>query len=217
MNRLEWVLGILLVALLLIVVGLSALLWFKPSLPQMGRDVPSAGAIAPTSVFAGQTAKLGYTAAQKGLGEWYNDALLLSATATWPQGADEATIRSGAESWAYTFYSPENGKTALVTVTEGEAKLLSEGDYNGSVPISDVGGWNLDSEDAVRIFMDEGGAAFLSSAGPTTMVVKLTMSNDNGRIEWFVSLIDTTNGDFLNMRIDANSGEVLEIQQLPGG
>lgn len=217
MNRLEWVLGILLVVLLLVVIGVSALLWLQPR----ATDVPEgyvqttavSGAVgaAPTSAVPGKTAKIAYAIAQRGVVDWYADAVLLDASTTWPQGATETDLRTGAANWGYTFYSPDAGTAALVTVTGDTAKRVSENPYSPPAStIADAGAWLLDSQQAVQIFLDNGGAAFMRDNGTTTMIMQLTTSNPGGRLEWFVSLFGNENGRSFSMRIDATSGEVLE-------
>ncbi len=219
MNRLEWVLGILLVVLLLVVVGISAFLWLQPrtaTLPEGYEQTTvvarPAGAVAPTSVYEGKTALVGYAAAQGAISDWHDDAALLNANATWPMGTSEADLRNGDTTWGFTFFSPSAGKAALVTVTGDLAQRISESSYAPPVPPADVGGWQLDSRAAVERMLDEGGSDFLQSAGATTMVMQLTTGNENGRIEWFMSLI-SENGRSLNMRIDATSGEILEVSE----
>lgn len=216
MNRLEWVLGILLVILLLVVVGISAMLWLQPRADDLPEGYEQATAVsninaAPTSVIPGKTAKIAYATAQRGVADWYADAKLLDASATWAQGVTEATLREGATSWGYTFYSPDAGLSALVTVTADEVNRVSESPYQPPSPIADAGGWLLDSQQAMRTFLDGGGSGFMRDNGTTTMIMQLTTSNPSGRVEWFLSLFADENGRSFSMRIDATSGEVLEV------
>jgi hypothetical protein len=72
----------------------------------------------------------------------------------------------------------------------------------------------LDSPDAVKQFLEEQGESFMASAGVTTLTMMLSTDNQNDRIEWLVSLYATQTGGSLTMRIDATSGEILEIVQV---
>ncbi len=214
MNRLEWVLGILLVALLLIVVGISALLWLQPratAVPEGYVQVTTAAGVAPTSVYPGATARVGYAAAQRGVADWYADAVLLDAVATWPQGVSETELRAGTANWGYTFYSPTAGAVTLVTVIGATPKRVSESLYTPPATIMDAGAWLLDSQQAVNIFLDDGGAAFLRDNGVTTLIMQLAASNRSERMEWLVSLFADETGRSYTMRIDATSGEILEV------
>ncbi|MCB8966147.1 MAG: hypothetical protein H6660_04555 [Ardenticatenaceae bacterium] len=222
MNRLEWVLGILLVLLLLVVIGVSALLWLQPRTPDVPEGYvqttavsqPVAG-VAPTSVVPGNTAKIAYAFAQRSVADWYADAVLLDASTTWPQGATETDLRTGIANWGYTFYSPEAGTATLVTVTGDTSQRISESAYTPPASITDAGAWLLDSQQAVQIFLDNGGGAFMRDNGITTLIMQLTTSNPSERMEWFASLISNENGRSYSMRIDATSGDVLETIDTP--
>ena len=93
MSRLEWILGIVLLVLLVVVIGLALSLWLGPETniasPLSGPEAAAAGYaddIAPTRSTPQQTAKNAYVSAQKAAQGWQEDAVLVSATATWPQG-----------------------------------------------------------------------------------------------------------------------------------
>lgn len=218
MNRLEWILGILLVVMLLIVVGISVLLWRRPDLPGIADGSTAANVESETTDISTRlkhTAQLSYAAAQRIALDWHNDAVLFDATATWPSGATETELRSGVADWGYTFYSPDGGATTLVTVRDGEASQLSESPYSSSTPLADLGGWNLDSQTAIDIFLKEGGAEFMRDERPTTLIVKLTTDNPGGRLEWFLSLFAEASGRAFNMRIDATTGEILSVETVP--
>ena len=217
MNRLEWSLGIILVILLIVVAVFSVLLWFRPdNTPAAGQPSSAtivaarANQIAPTPLFAGQTARVAFAAAQGEAAVWQNDATLLNASATWPQGASSQDLLTGETAWSFTFYSPQTDSSALISVIEDEAALLSTGSYNPTTPVLSAGGWQLDSGDIIKQFLDQGGEEFILTNGVTTLTMMLSTSNDTGRIEWFVSLFGDQTLGSLTMRIDATSGEVLE-------
>jgi hypothetical protein len=217
MNRLEWSLGIILVILLIVVAVFSVLLWFRPdNAPQAGQPSSAtivaarANQIAPTPLFAGQTARVAFAAAQGEATVWQNDATLLNASATWPQGASPQDLLTGETAWSFTFYSPQTDSSALISVIENEATLLSTGSYNPTTPVLSAGGWHLDSRDIIEQFLDQGGEEFILNNGVTTLTMMLSTSNDTGRIEWFISLFGDQTLRSLTMRIDATSGEVLE-------
>jgi hypothetical protein len=222
MNRLEWILGILLVVLLLAVVVLSFVFWFQPQArtaagPPNSATVIAARAddIAPTSVFEGQTAKIAFATAQRRAQEWQSDAMLLSATATWPQGARQEELLTGETTWGFTFYAPSTGATATISVVEDKAQLVSQGTHQPASPPLDAGGWKLDSKEAIQSLLDEGGAGFISNEGVTILTMTLSTDNQyqNNRVEWLLALIAPQSGHTLTMRLDANSGEILEFEE----
>jgi hypothetical protein len=217
MNRLEWSLGIILVILLIVVAVFSALLWLRPgNTPQSGPAdsaaiiAARANQIAPTPVFAGQTAKVALAAAQSEATVWQGDATLLNANATWPQGASSQDLLTGETTWSFTFYSPQIEETALISVVENEATLLSTSPNKPTAPVLSATGWQLDSSDIIEQFLSEGGSDFILNNGVTTLTIMLSTNNETGRIEWFISLFGDQTLRSLIMRVDATSGEVLE-------
>lgn len=219
MNRLEWILGIILVVLLLAVGALSLTFWFRndrtavsnPSANSATLIAQRANDIAPTPVYDGSSALIAYAAVQNQARDWQPDAQLVTAQATWPQGATADYIRQGRESWGFTFYAPTAGRIALFSVVEDVVSLISERDHQQTSPLLSVSGWNLDSNEAVRIFLQEGGNSFLADQDVTTMTMSL-LANDveaNGRLEWQIALFSPQTGQTFTMLLDATSGEVL--------
>ena len=218
MNRLEWILGIMLVVLLVIVVALSLMFWFRADTPaapaSAATEVASfANKVAPTPVFAGQTAQIAFVAAQRTAVSWQSDAALLNATATWPQGATAQELRVGETTWGFTFYSPAADEMALISVIEDEANLIMSGPFAEPTQLIGPTGWNLDSTDAIDQFLREGGVDFINSEGVTNLTMTLAADEENGRIQWLIQLAAAQSLRTLTMRIDATSGEILTIDK----
>lgn len=217
MSRLEWVLGILLVLLLIVVLGLSALLWLRPRMPQMPEGLPptavSSSLPAPQSASNGKTALAAYAVAQRALQDWHSDAVLLNASATWPRTANASDLGQGVGNWAYTFYSPGSNSITLVSVRGDDAKRLSESVYSQQTAPLDAGGWRLDSQQAVQVFLNNGGAQFLQEQGASTLLMQLTTSE--AQVTWFLSLYAEGSGRSYSMRINATTGDVLQVEVVP--
>jgi hypothetical protein len=219
MSRLEWILGILLVVLLGAVIVLSLLFWFQPDPPTVAGASGSAAilatranVIAPTSTFAGQTARVAFAPAQNVASEWREDAVLLNASATWPQGADQQQLLAGETTWGFTFYSAASQSIAAISVVDGQASLISQGENEGQLLPVNSEGWRLDSREAIEQFLSEQGREFMAASGVTTLTMMLTTGNESGRIEWLVSMFANQTGASLTMLIDATSGDILDIQ-----
>lgn len=218
MSRLEWALGIILVLLLIVVIGLSVMFWFQPK-PLQPSPVDTAATavaqraqqIAPTSVYEGRTAKIGYAIALETAVAWQADAQLSAVNATWPQGTDRQTLLTGETTWNYIFFSPGKGANATIAVTEDAAALISDAAAAGA-PIPDVAAWELDSKDAMPLFMNSGGAEFLEREAITTLTMILNSNEENGRLEWFILLFAPANGRALTTKIDATSGQIIANQ-----
>lgn len=221
MNRLEWVLGIMLALLLVIVAALALMFWFRGDEPGMAAVSANtatevafyADKVEPTPVFEGQSAKIAFVAAQRTAVAWQSDAALLNATATWPQGAAETDLRQGKTTWGFTFYSPAAASMALISVVDNEASLIMQGPMAAPTQLFDANGWNLDSSDAVDRLLQEGGSAFINEEGITALTMTLTMDAENGRILWLVQLSATQSLRTLTLSLDATSGELLEMNQ----
>ncbi len=219
MKRLEWALGIILVVLLIAVAVLSLTFWFRNdrtavSIPGSNSATiiaQRANVIAPTSVYDGRSAIVAYATAQKTAADWQPDAQLMTAQATWPQGATAALLKQGETSWAFTFYSPDAEQIAIFSVVEDKVNLVSQGDHQQTGPLLSASGWNLDSQDAIEAFLAAGGNTFLANGGVSTLTMAL-LANDvegNGRLEWQISLFSTQTGQSFTMRLDATSGDIL--------
>lgn len=220
MNRLEWILGILLVVLLGVVAVLAVMFWIRPDASGPPANSATAiaqraNAIAPTPPFAGQTAKVAYAAALQKAQEWHDDAILVNASATWPQGTSQQDLLAGTTTWGFSFYSPQAASLATISVVDNQASLVSETAHQQPAPPLEASGWNLDSRDAIQQFLSEGGVNFIGNNGITTLTAMLSLDNPNNRIEWLLSLFATQTERSFTMRIDATSGEVLEIEEAP--
>lgn len=225
MNRLEWILGIVLVVLLIAVAVVSLLFWFGPN--RQATQGPAANSatavaqravqIAPTSEFDGQTAHVAYAAAQLKAQEWQSDAQLLNASATWEQGAVPQDFVDGATTWGFVFYSPSAQQIAMISVVENVASVVSTSAHQQETAVLQASGWNLDSADVIRSLLQSGGNDFLSTQGVTTLALSLLLDDEdgNGRMEWEASLISLQNGTAIIMRQDATTGEVLAVETIP--
>ncbi len=219
MNRLEWILGILLVVLLVIVAALSLVFWFRPDAPttaspNIAAEVAAyANQVEPTPVHAGHTAQIAYTAARETAVSWQNDAILLSARATWPQGMTEKELRQGETTWTFTFYSAAADKTALISVIDNKANIITQGTLKQPANAITPAGWHLDSSDAIDQLLEQGGTDFINREGITSLTMTLTTDPENGRIQWLIQLAATQSLRLLTMNIDATSGEILSVDQ----
>lgn len=220
MNRLEWVLGILLALLLLLVAGLSLMFWFQPDAPTAAQTAGAGTFInfdeaAPTSVFKGATALIAYVAAQKTAVSWQPDAVLLNLSGTWPHGVSPQTLDGGESSWSFTFYSPTAEKMSGISVIENEATRVTEGPYQPQNALVQVSSWNVNSNEAMQIFLTEGGESFIQREGATTVTMNFTTDNPTQEIQWNIISFSPQTGHLLSMQINANSGQITALNAVP--
>ena len=217
MSRLEWILGLILVLLLVLAAGLALSLWLRPQMATPSgneNDLIAAYAddVAELPENPGQTAKSAFVLAQTTAQAWQPDARVITASATWPQGAQANYVKQGAAEWGFTFHSPSTQTNALITIVNGQP-LLIPGESNKSVDLLQSSSWHLDSSEAIRRFLEEGGETFINTEGITilSMTFATNNPNDNGRLEWLISALATQSGHSYTMRVDASTGETLEI------
>lgn len=209
MTKIEWILGGVLVVLLIIVAGLALSLWIKPNGPSTNMVMAE---VAPTPEYEGQTTMAAAAAANTQAQMWRQDAVLYKASATWMQGVDTAALDSGASAWEFTYYSPDTQALASMNVVDNVPTAVVPGPDNIDLDLMGVvGGWKVDSPEAVRILMDAGGRDFVARERLTMMVMTLTTGNDNGRLEWLVGLFAPQTENSFSVRLDATSGDILEI------
>lgn len=215
MTKLEWILTGTLGVLVVIVGALALLLWQRPGIgaapPLPVVDAP----VAPTPALARSTALLAFSTARAAAQAWQPDAQLAHAAATWTQGARKEDLLTGMATWDFTFVSPAAGALTVVSVIEDEAKLIAERSIAEAPALQDVSGWRIDSPRAVAQLMEAGGEAFLLGSGTTTMTASLSTAQENGQIEWFISLISKYTGDSFTVRLNATSGDLIAVETAP--
>lgn len=219
LSRVEWILGILLVVLLGVVLVLVLLIWFQPQPGNIGAPQNSATIIAmqannvaPTPEQPGQTAVLAYAAAQQAARGWQTDAVLLNATASWPQGAGELLIASGQAEWRFTFYSPQAGQAAFIRFDDNQqAVVQSTSAYTPTSEPVAATAWTIDSVEATQIFLDAGGRDFLNQEQITVFNMSLEAENtDNpNQLTWALSMLAPGSNRALTLTIDATNGAVV--------
>ncbi len=222
MSRLEWILGILLAVLLLVVAGISLMLWFRPTTPVMtAPDLAVALEldpleVAPTSVYEGETARFAYAAAQQTAVSDHPDAVLLSASADWPHGSGLAQLEDGETTWIFGFYSPTTEKTAVYAVADGEVSYIGENTYQPTIsPLINVGSWEIDSNEAMQLFLDAGARAFIQREGVTTTTFTFSTDNPDDYIEWNMIIFSTKTSNAFQLNVNATTGEIIPAVLTP--
>ena len=225
MNRLEWILGFVLLVLLAVVGVFGYRIWTQPATVTTTNTtdliptaVPRANVTptlpsAPTPTFVGTTAKTAFATANDVALKWQPDAQLVSASATWSQGVTLEMLQTGSGTWGFTFFSPGAVETAVITVIDDSGQLVQSSPYqqpNTPLPIT---GWDVDSESVISTFLSDGGQAFLAEEVTTTFTMSLLPTTE--RLEWLLTLFAPANGRSLSMRFNATSGEKLEEVAAP--
>ncbi len=217
MSRLDWLVGLLVFVVLLVLAVAGIFLWQQSRLDLTVTPV-SEGAVVfegvPSEAEAdGKPALLSFGRAHgRVLNDWQNDASLVTASATWPLVRNADDVRGGQANWNFVFYSPTTS-TAVSTNVVNEQVAVSEPYpiYQTLNPLQ-LNGWQIDSDDALEIFLNNGGEAFLNTQTDVSLTTQLSTINNNTRMEWLISAFANRNGETLTLLIDATSGTVLEIR-----
>ncbi|MEW5987034.1 MAG: hypothetical protein AB1791_10410 [Chloroflexota bacterium] len=216
--------GTVLVMLIAVVALVVALFWAGPGRSDLSNLdlVPTAAAPGSWPTTAGQaaapdlrgwqnsrTAQMAYGVAQAKARQWQADATLLMVTGT--ADAGDSARPSAISTWGYLYYSPAARSAVAISVVENRAALVTQGVPAGPLAPLDASGWRIDSPAAVEKLLAAGGAEFIGQEESATLFMTLTTNNESGRIEWFLSLINNQSGRSFTVRLDASTGEILEV------
>jgi hypothetical protein len=193
MNRFEWILGAVLGVLLIVTLVLAALL------VRARETAPAAEAI--------QTARVAYTLAEPVAQSWAGDAALLTIMGSQSLAPNAPLAVSD---WSLIFYSPSRQATALISVVNGQAIIISTRSNSLQRRPANLDRWALDSQAVIEQFLAVGGREFITQEGATTLSLRLDVEE---QVVWKSSLSARETGRTLSLWINANDGDLLDIRQ----
>lgn len=203
MTRLEWLLSGILAVLLVVVLALLLLFWLERN------ETPAVDPAERAQVIDARTALSSYQAAQPVAQQWAADATLLNARAAWPEGD---SFDPEAAAWNFVFFSPGQSATALISVSQNRAQLISNRQVDRNFNIYTTTSWQIDSPQLLAIMLENGGREFLEQHGQG----KLTLTLDTeGEFVWRARLINTDIPASLTLHVDPASGEVVQREASP--
>ena len=171
----------------------------------MGPQVP----LAPVHRLPGipQSARSLYPRADQAARSWQADAQLVSATASWSFARVDDF--SQPIDWTFQFYSPGTGQLYVVSVDEAQALPITSQLSPYSLPAVSPEAWRVDSQEGLSTWLNQGGAAFLKAHSVVDVSARLHHSAD-GRLVWSVVGMVRDSQVFHLVRVDAESGQVIE-------
>jgi hypothetical protein len=193
MNRFEWILGAVLGVLLIVTLVLAALL------VRARETAPAAEAI--------QTARVAYTLAEPVAQSWAGDAALLTIMGSQSLAPNAPLAVSD---WSLIFYSPSRQATALISVVNGQAIIISTRSNSLQRRPANLDRWALDSQAVIEQFLAAGGREFITQEGATTLSLRLDVEE---QVVWKSSLSARETGRTLSLWINANDGDLLDMRQ----
>jgi hypothetical protein len=187
-----------------LIVLVAVLLWnLAPLLSAQGST-----ASRPQAVHRGVTSAVmlpdAFLRAQARAADWAGDAYLVRAEAAWYIAEEWTRVEAPQVAWAFTYFSPAAASLASVVINDSATLwvppfevTITPTPLGDALPAHGV-------ETAWLSFRAAGGDAFLT-AHPGSQVTFRLQQRD-GRPTWSVSAFG--DGDFMEIRIDAQSGVV---------
>ncbi len=196
---------VLLKALVLFVLGMLVLL----SACTVGSRSQSPASESPREPTV-STAKGAYPLAERVARKWKLDAELRSVRSTW-QNPTPAQLREGKVSWAFYFVSPSStrgGKVSgyIVSVSGGEAEGVREGQFAATAKSLIFVDWKVDSPQALKVFLDNGGQDFLASHAQADIHAILQTAEGAESPIWEMTALDRQTKATMSLQVDASSG-----------
>jgi len=195
-NRKELLIGFFLALLLVIVMGAGWFFW------QQSRPVTVTG-----GVVGAASAQTAYATAQERALLWTVDAELLSAQNTWTM---DENGRFSKFDWGFIFYSPTQNRSVLITVGNtgvsiGDPHVVT----TNPQPASDTS-WQIDSPDLADEILKMAKVEQMQNREAATLTFLLNMENTP---VWTTTLFNRETGYFLRVTTDADSGDIVDIEQ----
>jgi hypothetical protein len=194
------------VLVVVVFVMLSQAMSRTPEQPQQ-RGAPTAPAQVARLPGGAHTARGRYTRADQAARTWNGDAVLVSATASWPFARLDDLSRG--VDWTFQFYSPDTHQIYVVGVGEGHVTPIVGSHSPYVLPAVAQDRWRVDSHVAISAWLDHGGIQFLNSHSVVDVSARLRNAED-GRSEWTVMGMARGQDAFHVVTMDATSGQVVE-------
>jgi hypothetical protein len=191
--------------LVIVVYGTLAVLVVAMGGSDSGESVPPGGESEPNLV---ETAREYYPAAATEAQSWQTDAQLVNATATWSNVQSEEDLHEAA-AWGYTFLSPETRLVSVVSVTPDGAEQVQTLDATATTRGVDASLWQVDSEQVLSVFLDNGGRDFLAQYPGATVTLRIGPDESGERLVWYAMGIYSPERATLVVTVDATTGELL--------
>jgi hypothetical protein len=161
---------------------------------------------APEPTQAPVSARQAHQRAQAVARDWQLDATLtdiradLHATRLDQLGTDPPA-------WVITFYSPSAGERRNVVVSSSSARASAPERPRGLPPTVDLSQWQVESGQALSLFLAHGGREFMTAHEPVDLFLVLTLS-ESGRLQWIVVALDSADAAHHVVTVDATTGGV---------
>ena len=188
----------------MVLVGLAYMARQNDGAPDQPR--PIATYVIPVS---GETAKTAYLKARAGAEGWQKDGAMVAVTATWVQPTLDSL--GLAQVWNFRFFSPEHERLYFSLVTADGQTLGRSHIYKlrNPPPLLDPAEWVIDSDEAISIWANQGGGAFVQTFPDSRVEVMLWQSPERQRPVWDIIGMSADQSQVFYVTIDATNGQIL--------
>lgn len=159
--------------------------------------------------FSPNTAKTAYLAALAAAQDWQNDVELIAISAYWPEAAVAALANT--ESWDLRFFSAAQQRTffALVRGNQpaiGRAHLYKQ---QRNPTLIDPTEWEIDSDEAIAVWLNNGGGQFLEAYPGSSVEVLLRELPDQKNLVWDIISVSPDQSQLFYLSINARDGAIM--------
>lgn len=162
-----------------------------------------------TIVFEGGTAKTAYLAALKQAQGWHSPLELVSLSASWPNASLDSLGQ--AETWDFSFFSGEHERLYFVVVATDKLVVGRPHPFKLKRPprLVNPAEWAVDSDQALSIWLNNGGGAFVQTFPENQVEILLRRDNNSNKPIWNIIGVTPDQSQLLYMTIDAMTGAIL--------
>ena len=164
-----------------------------------------------TLAFEGPTAKEAYQEALAGAQQWQGDVDLVATSAYWP----EATLSSVTQfdTWDFRFFSPARQRVYFAVVRPNQPVIGRPHLYKRdttTTALVDPTAWLIDSDEAVTIWVNNGGGPFLEAFPGSSVELLLHQLPQQNLLVWDIIAVSQDQSQLFYLSINANNGNILE-------
>jgi hypothetical protein len=138
--------------------------------------------------------------------------VLSSASSSWGSEATPQELLEGRATWGFHFISPSKSQFCIVSVTGEAARLIDSGSIPRVPVLLGLSDWQVDSPQALSIFLDHGGRDFLAAHADADVHLQLLTGIENETLLWLAAGLSPNDRVAHTVPINAVTGEVVEIQ-----
>jgi hypothetical protein len=206
-SKKEW--GILIALVVLVLVVYVGLLFVVTR----GGGAKVESAIPPSrSPWKGLTAQEAYPLAEEVARAWQPDAELSSTSSAWRGGTTPQELLQGKTTWGFHFISPSVGQFCVVTVVGDQAQVMESSSIPRVPVLLALTDWQVDSPQALSIFLDNGGRDFLAAHADADVHLHLSTKVENETLTWLATGLAADDEMVHTVSINAVTGAVIETQ-----